>query len=73
MTLEIPPNPKDDAIVALMEYFTGGMNGYHSICSELGEHHRGPAQRFFKMKRMLLGEHYQDDKQAMDRLKELLG
>lgn len=72
MTLEIPPNPKDDAIVALAEFLTGGQNGYHSICASLGDHHRGPAERFFRIKKMLLGEHVSGVTQAVERLNELL-
>ncbi len=72
MSLEIPPHPKNDAIMALVEFLTGGQNGYHSICCELGEHHRGPAKRFFDLKRKLIGEHCRDDKQAFERISELL-
>lgn len=70
MILEIPPNPKDDAIVALAEFLTGGQNGYHSICASLGDHHRGPAERFFRIKKMLIGDG--DVTKAVERLNEVL-
>ncbi len=66
---EVPPS---EGLVALAEYFTGGMVGHYSVCVNLSGPMKAAADAFFKTRKALGIDGYESKDEAIIALKKAM-